>query len=62
MTCKACNGVGKRTYPNTATFRIKPGMIVGHAMRTDTCDKCWGSGDSDNPGENLLQKEEERVK
>lgn len=48
--CSACGGIGKRTYPNTTTWR---GGIGGQMMTTDVCDKCWGSGDKTHTWLNL---------
>jgi hypothetical protein len=44
--CDHCYGWGVKTYPTTATYH---GGIGGCAMTPDVCDKCWGSGDIDNP-------------
>jgi DnaJ-class molecular chaperone len=53
MTCKRCNGEGKIWYGNTTVWR---GGIGGSMMTEGTCNKCWGSGDESNPGENLKLK------
>lgn len=47
--CGDCHGSGVRHYPNTATWRKRPGQIVGHAFTWDVCDRCWGSGDPLKP-------------
>ncbi len=51
--CIRCKGSGQRLYSSTTTWR---GGIGGCAMTTGVCDKCWGSGDEKNPGENLREK------
>lgn len=51
--CTKCKGVGKFRYPDTGTYKTVSGMIVGRAFTLDVCDACWGSGDSDNKGEDL---------
>lgn len=56
--CTKCEGTGEVYYSNTATYRSAPGVISGQAFTWGTCNKCWGSGDQDNPGENLLEKEQ----
>lgn len=55
--CKACGGAGRIMYPSAATYR---GGIGGSAMTEDVCDRCWGSGDENNPGENLLERDHVR--
>lgn len=52
--CKTCNGDGTIYYANGATWR---GGIGGSAVTKDVCNKCWGSGDSDKPGVNLIKLE-----
>lgn len=44
--CDTCGGSGYLTYGSTATF------WGGQAMITDVCDRCWGSGDADEPWPN----------
>lgn len=48
--CSKCGGIGLRSYANTTTWM---GGIGGQSITEDTCDKCWGSGDDENPGPNL---------
>jgi len=48
-TCTACNGKGSRAYGTTATWK---GGIGGAAVMSGTCDRCWGTGDTENPGPN----------
>ena len=55
--CSKCGGKGLRMYPNTATYRDAPGIVSGQAFTEDVCDKCWGSGNENNPGENLRDKD-----
>ncbi len=50
--CKRCKATGRYLYPSTTTWR---GGIGGCAMTEGICDKCWGSGDDTNPGENLRE-------
>lgn len=45
--CRTCDGIGKRMYGSTATWR---GGMGGAMMTTDVCDACWGSGDRYHPG------------
>jgi hypothetical protein len=54
MNCAGCAGSGRRTYGSTATWR---GGIGGQAITVDTCNRCWGSGDSAAPGENQRHAE-----
>jgi DnaJ-class molecular chaperone len=56
--CKACFGRGNRLYANTSTWHYTWG---GSAMTPDVCDECWGSGDINNPGEDLRKKIEKKV-
>lgn len=56
--CPACDGAGRRAYPNTATWRR--GGLSGQAFRTDVCDKCWGSGEAERPGIDLRALTAER--
>ena len=55
--CLDCFGTGTRVYGNTATWRKKRGAISGQAFVSDVCDKCWGTGRTDEIGENLRDKE-----
>lgn len=48
--CTACQGKGRRAYGSTATWR---GGIGGQAITADVCDKCWGSGNTEQPGTDL---------
>ena len=57
MICEKCKGFGTFLYPNTSTWR-NGSYVVLWAMTEDTCDECWGSGDIDKPGVNLIEKEE----
>ena len=54
MNCKDCNGTGVKLYGNTATYH--PHYFAGQAMTEDTCNVCWGSGDSEKPNESLLKE------
>jgi DnaJ-class molecular chaperone len=54
VTCIRCNGSGTIVYGSGATWR---GGIGGSMMTEDVCNKCWGSGDEKNPGENLKAKQ-----
>jgi hypothetical protein len=51
--CKRCQGTGTYIYPDSSTWTRG---IGGQTMTADTCDRCWGTGDTDNPGENLRVK------
>jgi len=53
--CSKCGGSGSFMYSNTATYRAKPGTVAGQAFTEDVCNLCWGSGDMNNPGINLLE-------
>ena len=55
LSCKKCAGIGRRSYPNTATFMSGPGVIAGQAITEDVCDVCWGTGDSNRPGQDLRE-------
>ena len=44
--CPDCSGFGVKTYSNTSTWH---GGIGGQALRADVCNKCWGSGNKNNP-------------
>jgi cell division protein FtsB len=48
--CRGCNGSGVRAYGNTTTWR---GGVGGQVITSDVCDKCWGSGNSENVWVNL---------
>lgn len=48
--CTKCRGFGTRTYGSTATWH---GGMGGAAMTNGICDKCWGSGDDNQPWLNL---------
>jgi len=48
--CEQCEGIGTRTYANTATWR---GGIGGQMMTVAVCDGCWGTGDAHRHGVNL---------
>ena len=53
--CPDCRGSGMKMYPNTATW--KPWVqLSGQAFTSDVCNSCWGSGDVNNPGEDLVEK------
>lgn len=56
QVCDKCGGSGKYYYSSGGTYDTTPGIIVTHAFTWDVCDKCWGTGDSSKPGENLLVK------
>ncbi len=44
--CLECTGTGYIVYGSTSTYW---GGIGGAAMTKGVCNKCWGSGDADNP-------------
>lgn len=48
--CEECSGSGIKMYPSTAQWS---GDIGGAAITKGICDKCWGSGDKNNPWLNL---------
>jgi uncharacterized protein YukE len=48
--CRGCNGSGVRAYGNATTWR---GGVGGQVITSDVCDKCWGSGNSENVWVNL---------
>ncbi len=50
MSCQRCRGKGTYLYATSATW---VGGIAGQQMTEGTCDRCWGSGDEESPGENL---------
>lgn len=51
--CPRCGGAGAYSYASTSTWR---GGVGGAMFTPDVCDLCWGSGDENNPGENLKLK------
>lgn len=51
--CKKCMGHGIICYGSTAMWNR--GAVGGNAITPGRCDSCWGSGDEDNPWENLLE-------
>lgn len=59
--CPKCEGAGEYYYPNTTTWRSRPGMLAGQTFTWGICDLCWGTGDEKNPGENLREKESLQV-
>ena len=48
--CKDCSGTGYKAYGSTSTWH---GGAGGQAITSGVCDKCWGSGDINNPWTNL---------
>jgi hypothetical protein len=42
--CPRCQGIGRRGYGSTSTWR---GGVGGQAMTVGVCDQCWGSGSID---------------
>lgn len=59
--CPRCQGMGRRSYSSTATWR---GGIGGQAITMDVCDVCWGTGDRFRRGTDLrrmAREEESRV-
>ena len=56
--CNSCTGSGYLLYGSTATWH---GGIGGCAMTWDTCNQCWGSGDSTHPWINLKRLKAERM-
>ena len=50
--CKRCSGSGIASYGSTCTWH---GGIGGQMMTSDVCDKCWGSGKTNEPWANLKQ-------
>ena len=48
--CLECCGLGRRTYPNTATWH---GGIGGQVATMDVCCTCWGTGDRHVRGADL---------
>lgn len=57
--CKDCQGSGVKSYGNTSTWR---GGIGGQMMTSDVCNKCWGSGNNNEPWTNLKQLRKELEK
>jgi hypothetical protein len=57
--CRICDGVGRRTYGSTATWR---GISLGEVtMTTDVCNACWGSGDRYRVGVDLRRLRDEET-
>lgn len=59
--CPRCQGMGRRSYGSTATWR---GGIGGQSITDDVCDVCWGTGDKFRRGVDLrrmMREEESRV-
>lgn len=54
VACKACDGYGQRAYTSTALWR---GGVGGQAMTGGVCDKCWGTGRTDETGPDLRSME-----
>lgn len=54
--CSVCDGVGTREYFGGGW---RKGMSAS-TMRVDVCDRCWGSGDSSQPGANIADLEAAR--
>lgn len=50
VACRHCQGQGRRAYASTAGWR---GGIGGQAITDDVCDRCWGTGRSDQTGPDL---------
>ena len=50
VACTGCGGVGRKSYPSTATWA---GGIGGQAVTDGICDKCWGTGRTDRTGADL---------
>lgn len=50
VACPLCSGYGKRAYSSTSTWK---GGMGGTSITTDVCDKCWGSGRTDETGPDL---------
>lgn len=48
--CKTCSGSGVRMYGSTSTWHGGPG---GQMFTNGVCDRCWGSGEADQPWTNL---------
>ena len=53
IRCAMCDGKGRRYYANLGTYMCLPGRLYGQALTKDVCDRCWGSGDQDNPFRDL---------
>lgn len=52
--CVRCGGAGVRTYATTAGWR---GGAGGMTMISDTCDRCWGTGDENRRGTSFREIE-----
>lgn len=52
--CPTCNGSGILLYQDTSTWRHGIGQQVA---TVDVCDSCWGTGDAEIIGANLLDLE-----
>jgi len=50
VACTKCHGLGRYNYGSTATWQ---GDAGGASFTADVCDKCWGTGRSDQTGPNL---------
>jgi hypothetical protein len=48
--CTRCHGTGRIAYGSGSTWR---GGIGGSTITPDVCNRCWGTGDEHNHGENL---------
>jgi hypothetical protein len=48
--CKDCQGSGVKAYGGTSTWR---GGMCGQMITSDVCDKCWGSGNTNDKGADL---------
>lgn len=51
--CDRCEGKGFYYYGNSGTYHEGDGMVL-RAFWEDFCDKCWGTGDQNNPGVSRL--------
>lgn len=49
--CRRCQGTGMFLYADSSTWRHL--RLTRRLQTQDVCDRCWGSGDRANPGENL---------
>ncbi len=47
VACPDCDGYGQKAYASTATWW---GGIGGRAITSAVCDKCWGTGRTDETG------------
>ena len=50
LACPRCDGMGRRAYGSTATWRHGVG---GQQVTEDVCDLCWGSARRDRTYANL---------